>query len=133
VTVQSVGATTTLVRGGLGYQPVEPAERPHLAPRPKVFAVVEVASKQFKVTTDDVIVLNKLKGTDVGQTVQLDRVLLAGGQDFTLIGRPYVDADRVRVTATVIEEGKAAKVIAFKYRRCLACAVYILWRWRCCG
>ena len=58
-----------------------------------------------------------VQGTDVGQTLQLDRVLLAGGHDFTLIGRPYVDPARVRVSATVIEEAKAAKVIAFKFRR----------------
>ena len=42
---------------------------------------------------------------------------MAGGQDFTLIGRPYVDPAHVRVTATVIEEAKSAKVIAFKFRR----------------
>jgi ribosomal protein L21 len=122
-TVQAVGATSTLVRSPLGYAAVAPTRAPPVlapgagAPPSRAFAVVEVGAKQYKVATDDVIVTHKLRGTDVGQRLLLDRVLLAGGRDWTLIGRPYVDAAHVRVTATVIEEAKAAKVIAFKFRR----------------
>ena len=61
VTLEALGPTTTLVRSAHGFEPAPlPAAQP-LAPVQRAFAVVEVASKQFKVAADDVIIVNKLK------------------------------------------------------------------------
>jgi large subunit ribosomal protein L21 len=56
----------------------------------RVFAVVEVGGTQYKVTPNDVIVVEKLAGVDVNDKLQLQRVLLLGSQAETIIGRPYV-------------------------------------------
>nr|CAI5862562.1 unnamed protein product [Callosobruchus analis] len=70
----------------------------------KLFAVVHVAGKQFKITDGDVIVVEGYWPPTVGDKILLDKVLLAGGSDFTLIGRPIVQKGLVRVEATVIEK-----------------------------
>ena len=59
--IESLGATTTLVRSPLGYASTSAAPVTPLEAKAPAFVVVEVASKQFKVTTNDVIVVNKLK------------------------------------------------------------------------
>ena len=56
----------------------------------RVFAVVEVGGTQFKVTPDDVIVTERLRGVDVDDKLQLPRVLLLGSEEQTVVGRPYV-------------------------------------------
>lgn len=70
----------------------------HVPLRP-VFAVVELAGTQYKVTPNDTIVTEKLVGVDVADRLTLDRVLLAGTPELTLIGRPTLPA--VTVTAAV--------------------------------
>lgn len=59
-------------------------------PRKPVFAVVELGPTQFKVTPDDIVYSERLKGVDVGDKVSLNRVLLLGNRETTVIGRPLV-------------------------------------------
>ena len=85
-----------------------------VSPQP-VFAVVEVSGTQYKVTPDDLIVTEKLKGVDINDKVRLNKVLLVGSKTETTIGRPYIpDAS---VTAAVEEQFLDGKVIVFKKRR----------------
>lgn len=56
----------------------------------RVFAVVEVGGTQYKVTPNDIIVVEKLADVDVKDKLQLRRVLVLGSQAETIIGRPYV-------------------------------------------
>ena len=79
-----------------------------------MFAVIKTGGKQYRVATDDVLTLEKLDG-DAGETVQFTEVLAVGdGADVTL-GSPRVEG--AMVTADVVEQGRAKKVIAFKKRR----------------
>lgn len=64
-----------------------------------VFAVVEVGPTQFKVCQGDTIVTEKLKGLDVNEKVSLNRVLMLGTLQQTVIGRPFVP--QASVTAAV--------------------------------
>ena len=67
--------------------------------RKPVFAVVEVGATQFKVSPDDLVYAEKLKGVAVNDTLALMRVLMLGTAAETIIGRPFIpDA---RVTAAV--------------------------------
>lgn len=70
----------------------------------RVFAVVEVGGTQFKVTPDDVIVTERLRGVDVNDKLALPRVLLLGSEEQTVIGRPYVP--EAYVTAAVEVGGR---------------------------
>ncbi len=85
-----------------------------LPPPPARFAVLELGGTQYKVAVDDVICVEKMK-VDVGETIHVNRVLLVGSKDATIIGSPLIkDAT---VEATVEEQALADKVIVFKKKR----------------
>lgn len=82
------------------------------------FAVFELAGTQHKVTTDDLIVANKLKPVDkykIGSVHTLNDIMLVGSSHLTLVGLPYVPGAEVDVM--VEEITRDAKVIVFKKRR----------------
>lgn len=89
------------------------------APAGGMFAIVELAGSQFKVTTDDVLVVNRLKPVNawpVGSTHTFkENVLLVGSSHLTCVGMPYVSGAEVDVM--VEEVTKDAKVVVFKKRR----------------
>ena len=78
-----------------------------------MFAVIRTGGKQYRVAAEDVIKVAKVKG-DPGKIVQFGEVLVVGGDDVTL-GEPTVAG--ASVAAEVLEQGRGAKVIAFKKRR----------------
>ena len=78
-----------------------------------MFAVIRTGGKQYRVAAEDVIKVEKVKG-DPGEIVQFGEVLVVGGDDVTL-GVPTIAG--ASVAAEVLEQGRGAKVIAFKKRR----------------
>jgi large subunit ribosomal protein L21 len=79
-----------------------------------MYAVVEIAGRQFKVAQDDKIHVPSLKH-DKGATVTFDKVLLVSGDDAVSVGNPTVSG--VSVEATVLDHVKDDKVIVFKKKR----------------
>lgn len=79
------------------------------------FAVIEVKSKQYKVTKDDIVVSDKIEGLEPGVIFACENVHLVGTPEYTVVGRPYVESARVRLQ--VEEQAKDAKVIIFKKKR----------------
>ncbi|MDO4296539.1 MAG: 50S ribosomal protein L21, partial [bacterium] len=69
--------------------------------------------KQYKVAEGDIIKVEKL-GVDAGATVTFDKVLAVKNDELT-IGCPTVEG--ATVTASVIGDGRAKKVIVYKYKR----------------
>lgn len=84
-----------------------------------LFAVVDLAGAQYKVTTDDLLVVSKLKPVEqykVGSVHTFkDNIMLAGSSHLTLVGMPYVPGAEVDVMVEEITQD--AKVIIFKKRR----------------
>jgi large subunit ribosomal protein L21 len=83
-----------------------------------LFAVFELGGSQHKVTTDDLVVVNRLKPIDtykIGSVHTLKDILLVGSSHHTLVGLPYVNGAEVDVM--VEEITRDAKVIVFKKRR----------------
>jgi len=83
-----------------------------------LFAIVELGGSQHKVTTDDVIVVNRLKPVEdfkIGSVHTLKNIMLLGSTHLTLVGLPYVNG--VEVDVMVEEITQDAKVIIFKKRR----------------
>ena len=78
-----------------------------------MFAVIKTGGKQYKVAADDVITIEKVAG-EAGDAVTFSEVLLIGGET-TVVGAPTVAG--ASVTGTVVEQGRAKKVIIFKKRR----------------
>jgi large subunit ribosomal protein L21 len=78
-----------------------------------MFAVIRTGGKQYRVATEDVIKVDKVKG-DPGEIVQFGEVLVVGGDNVAL-GAPTVAG--ASVAAEVLEQGRGRKIIAFKKRR----------------
>ncbi|MGZ8327391.1 MAG: 50S ribosomal protein L21 [Allosphingosinicella sp.] len=75
-----------------------------------MFAVVRTGGKQYRIAAGDKIVVEKLAG-EAGDTIRLDDVLLAGE------GAELRSTDGLTVSAEIIAQAKADKVIVFKKRR----------------
>ena len=75
-----------------------------------MFAVVRTGGKQYRVAAGDKIVVEKLAG-EAGDTISLGDVLLAGE------GSELRSTDGLTVSAEIIAQAKADKVIVFKKKR----------------
>jgi large subunit ribosomal protein L21 len=79
-----------------------------------MYAVVKTGGKQYRVSKDDVIVVEKL-AAETGSSVELDQVLMLDDGKDALIGTPLVDG--ACVAATVLDQARNDKVIIFKKKR----------------
>lgn len=78
-----------------------------------MFAVVRTGGKQYRVNEGQRLKVDRLPG-DVGATIELGEVLMLGeGADVTL-GAPTVAG--ARVLGTIAEQGRARKVVVFRYK-----------------
>lgn len=78
-------------------------------------AVIKTGGKQYKVQEKEILRVEKLP-VEEGKSVAFDQVLLVSdekGKDVK-IGTPIVD--KAKVTAKVLEQGKAKKVTVIKYK-----------------
>ena len=78
-----------------------------------MYAIIATGGKQYKVSEGDIITIEKL-GVDAGEKVTFDQVLAVSGDDMK-VGNPTVAG--ATVEASVIKEGRAKKVIVYKYKR----------------
>jgi large subunit ribosomal protein L21 len=79
-----------------------------------MFAVVDIAGKQFRIAPNDKILVPSMEGK-IGSKVKFDRVLLLGKDKQISVGNPIVSG--ASVEATVLEHIKDGKVIVFKKKR----------------
>ena len=78
-----------------------------------MYAVIESGGKQYRVEVGTAVEVELLDAS-AGETVTLDRVLLVADGDEASIGRPLVAG--ASVSAEVVRQDRAPKVISFKYR-----------------
>jgi len=79
-----------------------------------MFVVIRTGGKQYKVAKDDIISVEKLPG-EPGATIEFGEVLMVGEGAEVASGTPLVDG--ASVSATVVEQTRAAKIIVFKKKR----------------
>ena len=79
-----------------------------------MYAVVSSGGKQYRVQQGEILKVEKISG-EVGSPVSFDRVLMCADGDNVKIGQPVIE-DAI-VTGHIIEQGKANKIIVFKYKR----------------
>ena len=77
-----------------------------------MFAIIETGGKQYTVEAGDKIKVEKLDVNE-GDNVTFDKVLFVSG-DEPKVGSPYIDG--AKVEAKVLAQGKAKKVIVYKYK-----------------
>ncbi len=78
-----------------------------------MYAIIATGGKQYKVSEGDVIKVEKLDAV-AGESFTFDQVLIVNNGEMK-IGNPTVDG--ATVEATVVSEGKAKKVIVYRYKR----------------
>ncbi len=79
-----------------------------------MYAIVEIAGQQFKVSRGTKVYVNRLEASE-GSKVEFDKVLLIDTDGKVQIGTPSVDG--AKVAATVLAHLKGDKVIVFKKKR----------------
>jgi large subunit ribosomal protein L21 len=88
-------------------------ESPFLYGGDKIYAVIEVGGKQYKVAPEQTVEVERLDVAE-GDRVELDRVLFIEGDGDTLVGNPIIKG--AKVVATSLGEAKGDKVVVFKYK-----------------
>lgn len=78
-----------------------------------MYVVVETSGKQYKISAGEIIDVDKLP-LEVGEKVELDRVLLVADGEEVRVGQPTIEG--AKVLATVTDHVKGPKIIVFKYR-----------------
>lgn len=77
-----------------------------------MYAIIETGGKQYKVSEGDVIRVEKL-GKEAGESVVFDKVLAVRNDNTLVTGADVASAS---VNASVVANGKAKKVIVYKYK-----------------
>lgn len=78
-----------------------------------MYAIVQTGGKQYRVSVGQVIDVERLP-VPIGDTVELDRVLLVAEGGQIKVGRPVVEG--AKVIAQVVQQGKGPKITVFKYK-----------------
>src|SRR6185312_9155071 len=89
-------------------------QRPHSRVHITMYAVIATGGKQYRVTKDAVLRVEKLDA-EPGSTIEFGEVLLVGEGAEVKLGKPRIDGSKV--IATVVRHGKGAKVSIVKFRR----------------
>lgn len=78
-----------------------------------MYAIIRTGGKQYRVSQDDVIAVERL-GTAEGDEIALDQVLLVSGDSGVQIGTPYVPG--AKVSGKVVRHYKGKKIRGFTYK-----------------
>ena len=79
-----------------------------------MYAIVDIAGKQFKVTQDQFVYAPKMEG-DEGASVEFDKVLLLDNDSKVEVGAPLIKG--AKVSGKILGHVKGDKVIVFKKKR----------------
>ena len=79
-----------------------------------MYAIVDIAGKQFKVSKDQYVYTPKLEGEE-GAAVEFENVLLVDNEGKIKVGQPTVKG--AKVSGKILGHGKDDKVIVFKKKR----------------
>ena len=77
-----------------------------------MYAIIATGGKQYKVSEGDVLKVEKLNAA-TGDTVTFDQVVAVSDNGLKV----GADVANATVSATVVDNGKAKKVIVYKYKR----------------
>jgi large subunit ribosomal protein L21 len=77
------------------------------------YAIVEDGGKQYKAVIGESIEVDRCP-LDIGEEIDMDRVLLIADGENTKVGTPFVQGAKIQ--GTVIAQVKGPKVIVFRYK-----------------
>ncbi len=78
-----------------------------------MYAIIKTGGKQYRVAEGDIITIEKLE-QQAEEAVTFDQVLSVVNGEDVKVGQPLVAG--AKVTGTVLAQGKAKKILVFKYK-----------------
>ena len=78
------------------------------------YAIIRTGGKQVKVAAGDIVAVERLEG-ETGADISFDEVLLLSQDGEATVGSPTVEG--AKVSATILEQGRAKKILVFKMKR----------------
>jgi large subunit ribosomal protein L21 len=79
-----------------------------------MLAVIETGGKQYLISPQQRIKIEKIKTVQEGEEIVFDKVLLlVDDKDKVSIGKPYLEG--VKVVAQIEKSGRGKKIIVFRY------------------
>ena len=78
-------------------------------------ATIKTQGKQFSVSEGDILIVDRYPKTETGSTISINEVLAAGEGASFKVGTPFLAG--ASVTAKVLENKRAKKVIVFKKKK----------------
>ncbi len=79
-----------------------------------MYAVIKTGGKQYRVSNDDVVTIERLAG-DAAEKIEFSDVLMVGSGESVKVGNPTVAG--AKVVGEIVEQTRGPKLIAFKKRR----------------
>jgi len=79
-----------------------------------MYAVVSTGGKQYRIQEGDILRVEKILG-EVGTPITFENVLLFSDGEKISIGQPVLE--NISINGHIVEQGKAKKIIVFKYKR----------------
>ncbi|MDD4908958.1 MAG: 50S ribosomal protein L21 [Candidatus Omnitrophica bacterium] len=80
-----------------------------------MYAIIEVGGRQYNVQKGDVLEVEKQEADKDSKNIVIEKVLLVAKDSSLDVGRPYVKG--ASVTAEILGQIRARKVMSFKYKR----------------
>ncbi|MGE5618045.1 MAG: 50S ribosomal protein L21 [Sphingomonadaceae bacterium] len=78
-----------------------------------MYAVVETGGKQYKVEVGQTVDVERIPA-EIGDTVELGRVLMVSTDEGLRLGNPVVAG--AKVTGSVVQQGRGKKIVVFRYK-----------------
>jgi large subunit ribosomal protein L21 len=79
-----------------------------------MYAIVDIAGQQFKVSENQLIYVHRLQGKE-GESIHFDKVMLVEDNGKVKVGKPVISG--AQVSAKIISHLKGDKVLVFKKKR----------------
>jgi len=79
-----------------------------------MYAIIRTGGKQYQVAAGDTLKVERIQG-EVGDTIEINDVLLVADGDKVTVGQPVIEG--ARVTAKITEQGRAKKILVFKKKK----------------
>ncbi|MBI2092978.1 MAG: 50S ribosomal protein L21 [Deltaproteobacteria bacterium] len=79
-----------------------------------MYAIIATGGKQYKVSKDLVVKVEKLEGK-VGDKISFDRILLVGNDNEPKVGKPYIEG--AKVEGEIVKQDRLDKILVFKKKR----------------
>lgn len=82
----------------------------------RLFAVIHMFGRQHIITSGDLLNVESHIPLQCGQKLLINKCLVLGGKEFSIIGRPLVDKETFRIEATVVEKTMSDHTCSYRHK-----------------